>query len=104
MSEGIVLKAGRGRYTVQTDTGRVLPCSLRGNLKKNLFYPESRNRRQSVQRVRKLQETDPVAVGDRVEVIPNHVCPTVNLMDELLIARDGQIVDAWKVAARGKVR
>jgi len=44
------------------------------------------------------------AVGDRVEVIPNHVCPTVNLMDELLIARDGQIVDAWKVAARGKVR
>jgi len=44
------------------------------------------------------------AVGDRVEVIPNHICPTVNLMDELLIARDGRIIDTWKVAARGKVR
>jgi D-serine deaminase-like pyridoxal phosphate-dependent protein len=44
------------------------------------------------------------AVGDRVEVIPNHVCPTVNLMDEMLIARDGKIVDAWRIAARGKVR
>ncbi|MBA3377327.1 MAG: alanine racemase, partial [Chloroflexia bacterium] len=44
------------------------------------------------------------AIGDRVEVIPNHVCPTVNLMDELLIARDGRIIDTWKVAARGKVR
>ncbi len=44
------------------------------------------------------------AVGDRVEVIPNHVCPTVNLMDDLLIARDGRIIDTWKVAARGKVR
>lgn len=43
-------------------------------------------------------------VGDRVEVIPNHICPTVNLMDELLIARDGHIVDSWKIAARGKVR
>jgi D-serine deaminase-like pyridoxal phosphate-dependent protein len=44
------------------------------------------------------------AVGDRVEVIPNHVCPAINLTDELLVARDGQIVDRWRVAARGKVR
>jgi len=43
-------------------------------------------------------------VGDRVEVIPNHICPTVNLMDELFIARNGKIVDTWTIAARGKVR
>jgi D-serine deaminase-like pyridoxal phosphate-dependent protein len=43
-------------------------------------------------------------VGDRVEVIPNHICPTVNLMDEMLIVRNGHIVDTWKIAARGKVR
>lgn len=43
-------------------------------------------------------------VGDRVEIIPNHVCPTVNLMDEMNIVRDGKIVDSWKIAARGKVR
>jgi D-serine deaminase-like pyridoxal phosphate-dependent protein len=43
-------------------------------------------------------------VGDRVEVVPNHVCPTVNLMDEMLIVRDGHVVDTWKIAARGKVR
>ncbi len=68
MSEAIVLRAGRGVYTVQTDTGRVVSCLLRGNLKKNLSYPESANRRQRVQRVKKLRETDPLAVGDRVEV------------------------------------
>lgn len=68
MSDGIVLRAGRGVYTVQTDTGRILPCSLRGNLKKNLTYPESPNRRRRVERVRKLRETDPLAVGDRVAV------------------------------------
>src|SRR5665811_289845 len=43
-------------------------------------------------------------VGDRVEVIPNHICPTVNLMDDLAIVRDGHIVDSWHIAARGKVR
>jgi D-serine deaminase-like pyridoxal phosphate-dependent protein len=43
-------------------------------------------------------------VGDRVEVIPNHICPTVNLMNEMFIARGGKIVDTWTIAARGKVR
>lgn len=43
-------------------------------------------------------------IGDRVEVIPNHICPVVNLMDELTIVRDGIIVDRWPVAARGKIR
>jgi ribosome biogenesis GTPase / thiamine phosphate phosphatase len=67
-SEGIVLRAGRGLYTVQTDAGRVVPCRLRGNLKKNLTYPESASRAHRVEKVKKLRETDPVAVGDRVEI------------------------------------
>lgn len=44
------------------------------------------------------------AVGDRHEVIPNHICPTINLTDELFIVRDGSVIDVWPVAARGKVR
>jgi D-serine deaminase-like pyridoxal phosphate-dependent protein len=52
-----------------------------------------------------LPEGEPgFEVGDRVEIIPNHICPTVNLMNELFIARGGKIVDTWKVAARGLVR
>jgi len=43
-------------------------------------------------------------VGDRVEIIPNHICPAVNLTDELVMLRDGHVVDRWPVAARGKVR
>ena len=43
-------------------------------------------------------------IGDRVEIIPNHVCPSLNLLDELHIARDGEIIDVWPIAARGKVR
>jgi D-serine deaminase-like pyridoxal phosphate-dependent protein len=43
-------------------------------------------------------------VGDRVEIIPNHICPAVNLTDDLVIVREGHVIDRWPVAARGKVQ
>jgi D-serine deaminase-like pyridoxal phosphate-dependent protein len=43
-------------------------------------------------------------VGDVVRVLPNHVCVAVNLQDEVVVHRDGEVVDTWAVAARGKVR
>ncbi len=42
------------------------------------------------------------AVGDTVRVVPNHVCVTVHLHDSVLGVRDGQVVTAWPVAARGR--
>jgi D-serine deaminase-like pyridoxal phosphate-dependent protein len=35
-------------------------------------------------------------------VIPNHVCPVVNLVDELVVARGGAEVARWPVDARGR--
>jgi D-serine deaminase-like pyridoxal phosphate-dependent protein len=43
-------------------------------------------------------------VGDRVEIIPNHICPAVNLTDEFVVIHNGHVVDRWPVAARGKVQ
>lgn len=43
-------------------------------------------------------------VGDRVEIIPNHVCPSVNLQDQLFILQEGRLAAIWDIAARGKVR
>jgi D-serine deaminase-like pyridoxal phosphate-dependent protein len=43
-------------------------------------------------------------VGDKVEIIPNHVCSTVNLHDEVhVLAADGSR-EKVRVAARGMVR
>jgi D-serine deaminase-like pyridoxal phosphate-dependent protein len=42
------------------------------------------------------------AIGEMVLVVPNHVCPVVNLVDEYLIARHGRLVDRWPVDARGR--
>ena len=66
-AEGVVVRAGRGLYTVQTGTGRILPCRLRGNLKKAITYTAVGDRRR-VEKVKKLRETDPVSIGDQVEI------------------------------------
>jgi D-serine deaminase-like pyridoxal phosphate-dependent protein len=44
------------------------------------------------------------AVGERIQIIPNHVCVVSNLHDEVAVARDSELVDMWRVAARGKTR
>jgi D-serine deaminase-like pyridoxal phosphate-dependent protein len=40
-------------------------------------------------------------LGTLLRVVPNHVCNAVNLVDELVVERDGVEVVAWAVAARG---
>jgi D-serine deaminase-like pyridoxal phosphate-dependent protein len=42
-------------------------------------------------------------IGERVTVVPNHVCPVSNLFDEVVSARDGEVEVRWSVAARGTV-
>jgi D-serine deaminase-like pyridoxal phosphate-dependent protein len=44
------------------------------------------------------------AVGDVVEVVPNHCCVVSNMVDEVYGVRDGRVEAVWPVAARGTVR
>jgi D-serine deaminase-like pyridoxal phosphate-dependent protein len=46
----------------------------------------------------------PPRVGEKVWVIPSHVCATVNLHDEIWYGRGGRVEGKWAVAARGKIR
>jgi D-serine deaminase-like pyridoxal phosphate-dependent protein len=43
-------------------------------------------------------------LGDRVVVVPNHVCIAVNLCPVLLVAEAGRVVTRWEVAARDRNR
>jgi D-serine deaminase-like pyridoxal phosphate-dependent protein len=42
-------------------------------------------------------------VGERVTVIPNHICPCVNLQDQVWWTEEGEAPRAMRVDARGKV-
>jgi D-serine deaminase-like pyridoxal phosphate-dependent protein len=51
-----------------------------------------------------VDEDCDLEVGDTLQIIPNHVCSTVNLHDEVyLVGKDG-VVEKTRVTARGKVR
>ena len=71
--EGLVLEGSRGQYRVQTAQGTLL-CVLRGKLRKNLIYAHSSELKGTTLRhkVRRanVAAKDPVAVGDRVRVVP----------------------------------
>ena len=42
-------------------------------------------------------------VGDIVRIIPNHVCPVINLFDRVLLTRSEEIIGYARVDARGAV-
>jgi D-serine deaminase-like pyridoxal phosphate-dependent protein len=45
----------------------------------------------------------PIAIGEVVGIVPNHVCVVVNLMDRLVTVRGGEVVGEIPVAARGRI-
>jgi D-serine deaminase-like pyridoxal phosphate-dependent protein len=51
-----------------------------------------------------VDEDCDLQVGDTVQVIPNHICSTVNLHDAVYLVGEDGVVEETLVAARGKVR
>jgi D-serine deaminase-like pyridoxal phosphate-dependent protein len=43
-------------------------------------------------------------VGERLQILPNHVCVVSNLHDEIAVSRGGMLIDTRRVEARGKTR
>jgi len=42
-----------------------------------------------------------ITIGDRVELLPSHVDPTINLHDVFYVVDGPTVVDVWPIAARG---
>jgi D-serine deaminase-like pyridoxal phosphate-dependent protein len=46
----------------------------------------------------------PLRPGDKVEIVPNHGCTTINLHDYYHVIRDGRVEALWPISGRGKVQ
>lgn len=44
-----------------------------------------------------------LAVGDRIRILPSHVCTTINLHDQMVGIRDGLVEAVWPIEARGRI-
>jgi D-serine deaminase-like pyridoxal phosphate-dependent protein len=51
-----------------------------------------------------LDQDCDLEVGDALQIIPNHICSTVNLHDEVYLLDEDGVLEEMRVAARGKVR
>lgn len=47
---------------------------------------------------------DKINVGDKVEIIPNHICPVVNLHETAYIVSNGEVIEEITVDCRGKLK
>ena len=45
---------------------------------------------------------DKLEIGQKLELIPAHVCPSINLYDFFYVKKENEIIDKWKILARGK--
>lgn len=50
--------------------------------------------------VLELDDSNQIEVGAILYAIPWHICPTVALHEEVLIVKEQEVIDQWKVAAR----
>ena len=41
-------------------------------------------------------------IGERVRIVPNHVCVSVNLQERMYAVRGADVLEVWDVAARGR--
>jgi len=48
-------------------------------------------------------EVDSLQIGDRLQIMPPHVCTVINLTDHVTVVEGDQVVDRWTVDARGRV-
>lgn len=47
---------------------------------------------------------DSVAIGDKVEIIPVHICPVCNLYETAYLVENGEIVEEIPILCRGQLR
>lgn len=86
-------------------TSDPVPPSIGSGFGHVLSYPEAvistLSEEHAVVDLRACGSARPV-VGERLRIVPNHVCPVSNLVDEVVLHRDGWVEATMPVAARGK--
>ena len=46
---------------------------------------------------------DKIQIGDKVEIIPNHICPVSNLYDKAYLVTEGNVLEEVSILGRGKL-
>jgi D-serine deaminase-like pyridoxal phosphate-dependent protein len=91
---------GKRLYTI--DVGLKAATNDNGNpIFKN--YPKCRIRVMTEEHsIFRASPNDTFEIGQKIELIPSHICTTVNLYDHFTVIKDDEIFARWDIPARGK--
>jgi D-serine deaminase-like pyridoxal phosphate-dependent protein len=91
---------GKRLYTI--DVGLKAATNDNGNpIFKN--YPKCRIRVMTEEHsIFRASPNDTFEIGQKIELIPSHICTTVNLYDHFTVVKDNEIFARWNIPARGK--
>ena len=97
----ITNKTGKRQYTM--DAGlKAVPTGDGNPIFKN--FPKNRLRVITEEHAQFKASTkyDSLEIGQKVELVPAHICITVNLYDFYTVVKNGEVIAEWDIMARGK--
>jgi D-serine deaminase-like pyridoxal phosphate-dependent protein len=83
-----------GTKTLSTDVGPAKPANLDAT-----YAPQGDEHGKL-----SFANGNPLALGDKVQLIPSHCDTTINLHDCYYVTSKGQVVAVWPIATRGRVQ
>lgn len=102
-AERIVLDTGAKALTLQTRSGGI--CATTGyGLVKNSANVRLSNLYDEHGLINDAQLRSEHNLGDKLEIIPNHICPACNLYDVAYLVSQGELMREIGVLGRGKTR
>lgn len=99
--ERIVLDSGAKSLTSQNRVGGI--CGTEGfGLVKNSDNIRLRGVYDEHGLIYNREFRNQIKVGDKLEIIPNHICPTCNLYEKAYLVSKGEILEEIPILCRGK--
>ncbi len=100
--ERVVVDGGTKAFTYYSQSEGITAAQGRGRLKEHpeIFLNRMSDEHASFDLSRESSLS--FSIGDRMEIIPNHACPTTNLYEYIYGVRQGRVEARWPVLCRGK--
>jgi D-serine deaminase-like pyridoxal phosphate-dependent protein len=102
-SSRIILDVGAKALTMQERHDGICATPGKGTL---LDYPEVNISRMFDEHaiIEDAEFSRKVNIGDKVRIIPVHICPVCNLYDEMYLVSGDEVIRTMKILARGKLQ
>ena len=100
--ERVILDVGAKGLTMQSRTGGICATEGLGYIKDYGIYIDKVYDEHGI--IYNKEFRNRIKIGDKIEIIPNHICPVCNLYDKAYLVSRGKVVEEVEIACRGKLR